>query len=112
MVQLHDSLSDTDKFELIAFPCNQFDEQEPRGRDEIKEFVEKRGVNFRMMETINVNGQSTHDVYRYLKSVAGPAEIEWNFATYYVINMEGKVEALSDVTPLELRDTLDHYFED
>ena len=107
MVQLYDSLSDTDKFELVAFPCNQFDEQEPGNREDIKEFVEEKGVNFWVMDKIDVNGRNTHHVYRFLKSVAGPDEIEWNFATYYVISPEGKVEALSDVTPLELRGIID-----
>jgi glutathione peroxidase len=108
MVELYNSLSSTGaNFELVAFPCNQFDGQEPGDADEIKAFTQQKGVTFTVMNKINVNGRRTHDVYRFLKSVAGPSEIEWNFATYYVIDGEGRVKAFSDVTPLELRETLD-----
>jgi len=107
MVQLYDSLTPTGKFELLAFPCNQFDEQEPGDAEEIKAFTKAKGVRFKLMDKIDVNGPTTHDVYRFLKRVAGPKEIEWNFATYFVIDAEGGVQAFSDVTPLELRDTLD-----
>lgn len=107
MVQLYNALSSSSrKFELVAFPSNQFDEQEPGSPPEIKAFTKDKGVQFRVMEKIDVNGRSTHDVYRYLKRVAGPDEIEWNFSTYYVVDRQGKVEAISDVTPLELHDTL------
>ena len=106
MIKLHKSLSPSGKFQLLAFPCNQFGEQEPEDRDGIREFTQELGVDFVVMDKIDVNGRDTHDVYRFLKSVAGPEEIEWNFATYYVIDPDGNVEAFSNVTPLELRDTL------
>lgn len=113
MVQLYHSLSSTtNDFELLAFPCNQFDGQEPGDTEEIKAFAEENGVEFTVMDKINVNGPRTHDVYRFLKNAAGPQEIEWNFATYYVIDRNGKVRAFSDVTPLELRKTLDHLLND
>lgn len=107
MVGLYNSLLSTGaNFELVAFPCNQFDGQEPGDADEIKAFTQQKGVKFTVMKKINVNGRRTHDVYRFLKIVAGPSEIEWNFATYYVIDGKGRVNAFSDVTPLELRETL------
>lgn len=112
MVQLYNSLASTGKFELLAFPCNQFDEQEPGEPEEIKAFAEKKGVEFKVMDKINVNGRGAHDVYRFLKSVAGPQALDWNFSTYYVIDMEGNVRAFSDITPLELRDTIEELLEE
>jgi glutathione peroxidase len=112
MVQLYDSLSSTGAFELLAFPCNQFDGQEPGDLEDIKAFTASKGVKFRVMDKINVNGRGTHDVYRYLKSVAGPDdEIEWNFAMYYVVDFEGKVHAYNNRTPLELRETIEELLE-
>lgn len=34
-----------------------------------------------MMSKVNVNGPSASPVYKYLKKVAGPSAIGWNFAT-------------------------------
>ena len=112
MVQLYDSLSSTGAFELLAFPCNQFDGQEPGDLEDIRAFTASKGVKFRVMDKINVNGRGTHDVYRYLKSVAGPDdEIEWNFSTYYVVDFDGNVQAYSNITPLELRETINELLE-
>jgi glutathione peroxidase-family protein len=34
--------------------------------------VQKKGVEFTMMDKIDVNGITAHPVYHYLKKVAGP----------------------------------------
>lgn len=106
MNDLYSSLSSTGRFELVAFPCNQFGEQEPGDQDDIREFSVQKGVQFRIMDKIDVNGRHAHDVYRFLKTAAGLEQIEWNFATYFVIRQDGRVEALNGVTPLQLRASL------
>lgn len=106
MNDLYRSLSSTGRFELVAFPCNQFDEQEPGDQKAIKEFTVQKGVQFKVMNKIDVNGRHAHDVYRFLKKAAGLEQIEWNFATYFVIFPDGRVEAFSGVTPLQLRASL------
>ena len=45
---------------ILAFPCNQFGKQEPGTADEIKAFAAGKGVQFKMMEKIEVNGADTH----------------------------------------------------
>ena len=56
---------------VLGFPCNQFLSQEPGGADEIGAFCERNyGVSFPMFEKIDVNGRSTHPLYRWLKQVA------------------------------------------
>jgi len=90
--------------EILAFPCNQFGQQEPGTPAEIQEFAKQQGVKFRMMQKINVNGPDTSLVYLYLKQQAGPAVITWNFATYYVVApLDGTVEAFSGVEPMDLQ---------
>jgi len=84
-------------FVVLAFPCNQFGEQEPGSNQEIKKFVkEKYGVTFPMFAKIDVNGPNQHPVYAWLKHSSqnrynGYVEdILWNF-TKFLINKEGQV---------------------
>jgi glutathione peroxidase len=81
--------------EILGFPCNQFGKQEPGSSDEIAEFCSVNyGVTFPMFEKIDVNGNDTHPLYRYLKGeargVLGSEPIKWNF-TKFLVNREGEV---------------------
>lgn len=106
LVQLYKEI-DSAPINILAFPCNQFGKQEPGTADEILGFVEDEyGVEFTMMEKVDVNGPNASIVYKYLKSKAGPSTITWNFATYFVIGPDGNVESHSGVKPLQLKDQL------
>src|ERR1039457_6535824 len=53
---------------VLGFPCNQFGKQEPGSAQEIGTFCQcSYGVSFPMFEKIEVNGSSTHPLYRFLK---------------------------------------------
>jgi glutathione peroxidase len=92
---------------ILAFPCNQFGQQEPGTADEIIRFVtDEYDVEFTMMEKVDVNGPNASVVYKFLKSKAGPSTITWNFATYFVVAPDGTVEAHSGVEPFQLKDKL------
>jgi glutathione peroxidase len=78
---------------ILGFPCNQFLGQEPGTEAEIAQFCSVNyGVSFPMFSKISVNGDETHPLYKYLKSILpgkdGNAEIEWNFAKF-LIDREG-----------------------
>ncbi|KAG7352464.1 glutathione S-transferase domain containing protein [Nitzschia inconspicua] len=106
LVKLYKEI-DSAPINIMAFPCNQFGKQEPGTADEILEFVEEEyGVEFTMMEKVDVNGPNASIVYKFLKSKAGPSTITWNFATYFVIAPDGSVESHSGVEPLELKHQL------
>jgi len=82
-------------FVILGFPSNQFSQQEPGTNQEIKEFCSLTyGVSFDMFSKIDVNGENTIPLYRYLKKEAsgvfGTQSIKWNF-TKFLINKEGKV---------------------
>ena len=80
---------------IVAFPCNQFDGQEPDTNAEIKNDVaEKYGITFDMMSKINVNGPNQIPLYEWLKSTpAGLNQIiHWNF-TEFVIDRCGRVHS-------------------
>ena len=84
-------------FEILAFPCNQFDKQEPASNEEINQFCKKKfGINFHIFNKIDVNGENTHPVYKYLKkNCQHPedwnGEIGWNFEKFIIINKENDV---------------------
>jgi len=80
---------------VLGFPCNQFGSQEPGSEAEIQNFCRVNfGVTFPMFSKINVNGDDTHPLYRYLKSeqpgILGTETIKWNF-TKFLVGKEGKV---------------------
>ena len=81
-------------FEILGFPCNQFANQDPGSNKEISDFcLINYGVTFTMFEKIDVNGESTHTIYKYLKNNAKGIlnnEIKWNF-TKFLIDSEGNV---------------------
>ena len=106
MVKLHRELQRTDTVDILAFPCNQFGSQEPEGPAWIKNFAKEKGVEFTMMEKIDVNGPKTHPVYLFLKKHSSVHHIEWNFGTYFVIAPNGHVFPFSKVEPLALEEVV------
>jgi glutathione peroxidase len=82
-------------FEVVAFPCNQFGGQEPGDAAEIRNFCNlKYDVTFPLMDKVEVNGDDTPPLYRWLKDQArgifGTRKIKWNF-TKFLIGRDGKV---------------------
>lgn len=78
---------------VLGFPCNQFKDQEPETNDSMVENCRiNHGVTFQLTELVNVNGQNTHPVYKYLKKELGGffgSSIKWNF-TKFLITPTGK----------------------
>jgi glutathione peroxidase len=93
-------------FQVLAFPCNQFGQQEPGSAAEIQTFCEVNyHITFPLFEKIAVNGPSTHPLYRYLKKAApgllGTGRIKWNF-TKFLINRKGQVvKRFAPMRPVE-----------
>mmetsp|Transcript_34629 Transcript_34629/g.78278 ORF Transcript_34629/g.78278 Transcript_34629/m.78278 type:complete len:115 (-) Transcript_34629:56-400(-) len=81
---------------VVAFPCNQFGQQEPGSAAEIKEFVSKYGLdpngasNFHLMAKVDVNGPGAHPVYQWLKGVTGSGDIGWNFAGKFLVRCDAE----------------------
>ncbi len=77
-----------ERFEILAFPCSQFGNQEFDNDDEIQSFCQRNyGVTFPVMSKIDVNGVNAHPVYQYLcntrSGVLGKS-IKWNFTKFLV----------------------------
>ena len=57
--------------EILAFPCNQFLEQEPGTNEEIQSFCSLNyNVTFPLFDKIDVNGEAESPLYPYLKKQA------------------------------------------
>ncbi|KIO37158.1 MULTISPECIES: glutathione peroxidase [unclassified Shewanella] len=84
-----------ERFAVLGFPCNQFGKQEQGDESEISQFCELNfGVNFPLFAKIEVNGDKTPPLYRYLKREAkgllGSESIKWNF-TKFLVDANGRV---------------------
>ena len=108
---LYNGLND-EGFVVLGFPCNQFGKQDPNSNSQIKEFCQLNyGVSFPMFSKIEVNGESTHPLFRYLKrnarGILGSQSIKWNF-TKFLVNQNGNVvkRYASKTTPEELKDDI------
>ena len=92
----------------MAFPCNQFGKQEPDSPQQIQKFAQQQGVEFTMMEKIDVNGPNTHVVYQYLKYHTNLDLIHWNFDTYFVLDGQGNLSQFTGIeSPMQLLEELE-----
>jgi glutathione peroxidase len=81
--------------EVLAFPCNQFKQQEKGNNEEIQQFCDLTfNIKFPLFDKIDVNGDNTHPLFTFLKAQApgilGSKSIKWNF-TKFLINKKGEV---------------------
>ncbi len=100
---------------MLAFPCNQFGNQEPGSNAEIHEFATSNyGVTFPMFEKVDVNGDDAAPLYQWLRE-AQPGEgetsdIAWNF-TKFLVARDGTVVRRYEpmTTPEEIAADLPDY---
>jgi len=74
-------------FEILAFPCNQFGGQEPGTNEEIAEFCSANfGVTFKLFDKIDVNGNNRSPLYERLtnNSAVDKGDIKWNFEKFLI----------------------------
>ncbi|MCC8435887.1 glutathione peroxidase [Brevibacillus sp. M2.1A] len=118
-------------FEILGFPCNQFNEKEPGNNSEVREYCESNfGVTFPLFEKMEVRGQTAHPLFQFLTEQApfqgfdtqtsdgqwmqsflqekypdiyAGVEIKWNF-TKFLIERNGHVYGRYKTTtePLEI----------
>lgn len=81
-------------FTILGFPCDQFAKQEFADNKKITDFCQiNYGVTFPIYDKINVNGNSAHPLFKYLKNEKRgflSKEIKWNF-TKFLVDSNGKV---------------------
>ena len=99
--KLHDIYSDKG-LKILAFPCNDFGNQEPDSLDEIKTFCStKFNVKFQIFDKVHAKGNTT-EPYTTLNKMEPQGDVEWNFEKF-LVGKDGVVIARfkSGVNPLE-----------
>lgn len=92
--------SKSDNLEIIAFPCNQFGNQEPGSDEEIRKVCETYNVTFTVAQKIDVNGDNAHPIYKYLKEKSNlNKDIEWNFEKFLIDKNENITHFRSQYSP-------------
>jgi len=82
-------------FEILAFPCNDFGEQEPGTNEQIQQFCSANyGVTFKLFNKIKVLGEYKEPLYERLtnNSVTENSDIKWNFEKF-LISRDGIIVA-------------------
>ena len=81
-------------FAVLAFPANNFRNQEPGNNEEIKNFCFRNyKTSFPLFSKISVSGDDIHPLYAYLTSATQfPGPITWNF-NKFLVNPRGEVVA-------------------
>lgn len=81
-------------FEILDFPCNQFGHQAPGSDAEIDSFCTmKYNTTFPRFGKVDVNGKDASLLFKYLKKCAGGflgSRIKWNF-TKFLVSRQGSV---------------------
>ncbi len=81
---------------MLAFPANNFGNQEPGSNDEIKSFCRtKKKATFDLFAKVSVKGQDQCPLYQFLTKhpdakIAG--DVPWNFQKY-LVGRDGQVIA-------------------
>jgi glutathione peroxidase len=107
---LYQKYKDRD-FVILAFPANDFKNQEPGTEAQIKKFAtSKYGVSFPMFSKIHVIGPQQAPLYQKLTAASGRG-VEWNFQKFlvgrkgeFVRSFEPKTKPLS----IEIESAVQH----
>ena len=97
---------------VLAFPCNQFANQEPLvGVDILNHCQANYAVTFPVFDKINVIGDKAHPLFVFLckqqTGVMGTEFIKWNF-TKFLVNPDGDV--IKRFAPKDSVDKIDAFF--
>merc|ERR1712071_9322 len=99
--RLQDILGYGDKFNVLAFPCNQFGDQEPYDNEAIYNFATTNyDVEFPMFSKIDVIGENAHPAFQNLISQSS-IHPDWNFYKYLVNENGNVLKAWSTKTTIE-----------
>ena len=123
-------------FEVLGFPCNQFENQEPENNSGVKNFCTiNYGVTFPLFEKTEVRGKDAHPLFKYLTlnttfkgfDMEKPSarllnglltekypeyliddSIKWNF-TKFLIDRDGNIVSRFEPTfePMDMEDSIE-----
>ena len=94
-------------FEILAFPCNDFGDQEPLEGEDILAFCTTRyKVKFPIMEKVRIKGDKPYPLYAWLTKKAlngvGDFEVTWNFQKFLIDENGQLIRSISpNVSPVD-----------
>ena len=75
-------------FEILAFPSNDFGNQEPLDGPDLAEFCKKQGANYPVFDKIRVRGPYAHPLYKFFADRKQNGKLKsipkWNFHKFLV----------------------------
>jgi glutathione peroxidase len=92
---------------ILAFPCNQFRDQEPGGDREIQAICAGRfAARFAILAKIEVNGPTAaplfRDLTKALPGLFGQPKIRWNYTKFLIDRAGRPVRRFAPITPCRL----------
>ena len=99
--KLHEIYSEKG-LKILAFPCNDFGNQEPGSLNEIKEFCSTNfNIKFEIFEKVHAKGETT-EPFTTLNKSEPEGDVEWNFEKF-LVGKDSRVIARfkSSVNPLD-----------
>ena len=99
--KLHELYSDKG-LKILAFPCNDFGNQEPDSLEEIKTFCStKFNVKFDIFDKVHAKGDTT-EPFTTLNKMEPEGDVEWNFEKFLIgKDSEAIARFKSGVNPLD-----------
>ena len=99
--KLHDLYSEKG-LKILAFPCNDFGNQEPDSLDQIKNFCStKYNIKFEIFDKVHAKGDTT-EPFTTLNKMEPEGDVAWNFEKF-LIGRDSEVIARfkSGINPLD-----------
>ena len=97
---------------ILGFPCNQFANQEPGDEKSILNgCVVDYNISFPMFAKVDVNGDTAHPIYKYLKNELKGlfgGVVKWNF-TKFVVDANGN--PIKRFSPFNKQEEIDKYLQ-
>ena len=102
--------------QILAFPCNQFGQQESGSNAQIETFCERFSVGFPIMDKIQVNGEGADPLWQWLRQnargVLGTSSIKWNFTKFLIARDGTTVKRFAPITsPSKLANSIERLLE-
>lgn len=73
-----------DHFQVLAFPCNDFGQQEPLPvQDIVSQVKSQYGVNFPIFQKVSIVVGETSPLFKYLQEQTGE-KVKWNFYKFLI----------------------------
>lgn len=83
--------------EILAFPSQEFGNQEYSTDAEIHSFCEKKNFPGTLLKLGKVKGDKAPQVWKYMKEQTGAADPNWNFKGKFLVSKTGVVSVPTNV---------------